>query len=600
MKALRHLSNVLLAAALVASLGCTSKSPTEPGGTPTTPKPPEPPPTVVTFDVTVTANPQELTVGSGTPSTITVTVRQTSNGQPPPDLTSVALSTNLGTFGSIAGSSETTLQLIGGRAQAVLFAGNSAGTATVRATVGGSSGGANVRISSPGTFSVTGIVPNVGGLQGGETVEITGTGFDAPVTVRIGNAAASVTSVTATRLRVITPTALAATGRTLGAGEQAVTNVEVNINVNESNPQSAVLTNGFTYAAGGGGGQPNIFSLSPTTGSNDGGTRVSIVGEGFAQPLQVLFGLGATADTFNGVEATVQNVTPNQIVVVTPSARGFGQNLVNQLVNVLVKNLSTGASSIRPAAFKYGSNVLITAMGPGSGPFTGGTRVTISGQGFDDPVAVSLGGVGQFVNSVTGSEIVFTTAGILVTSCPASGFVPATGVRVVNIDTGDSDDADITFNYQVPLPHIFGVNPTSGSIGASLTITGVNFAPNVQVLFGDPTNGSSAQVISVTPTTVVVRVPTPAAGFTFNTTPCGTTGTMNVPTPISVTVRNLDGPGCFVTFTNGFLLNPSDVACHGDTPPAAQCSDGLDNDSDGFIDGFDPQCTGPADNDESS
>jgi hypothetical protein len=33
---------------------------------------------------------------------------------------------------------------------------------------------------------------------------------------------------------------------------------------------------------------------------------------------------------------------------------------------------------------------------------------------------------------------------------------------------------------------------------------------------------------------------------------------------------------------------------------APQCSDCIDNDNDGKIDGFDPECTGPADNDESS
>jgi hypothetical protein len=31
-----------------------------------------------------------------------------------------------------------------------------------------------------------------------------------------------------------------------------------------------------------------------------------------------------------------------------------------------------------------------------------------------------------------------------------------------------------------------------------------------------------------------------------------------------------------------------------------QCSDGIDNDGDGLIDGFDPECTGPLDNNESS
>src|SRR4051794_26985917 len=33
---------------------------------------------------------------------------------------------------------------------------------------------------------------------------------------------------------------------------------------------------------------------------------------------------------------------------------------------------------------------------------------------------------------------------------------------------------------------------------------------------------------------------------------------------------------------------------------STQCSDGIDNDHDGFIDSADPECTGPIDNDEKS
>ena len=40
------------------------------------------------------------------------------------------------------------------------------------------------------------------------------------------------------------------------------------------------------------------------------------------------------------------------------------------------------------------------------------------------------------------------------------------------------------------------------------------------------------------------------------------------------------------------------VLCDGDTP--CECSDGIDNDGDGQIDGFDVECTGPYDNDEGS
>jgi hypothetical protein len=354
MKALRSLSSLLLAAAIGLAAACSSSSPSEPGSGPApTPKPPDPPPTVTTYNISVAANPADLAVGSGTPSTVTVTVTASDTGQAPPDLTNVELTTTLGSFGVAGGPATTTLQLVNGRAQAVLFAGASAGTATVRAAVGSSAGAANVRISSPGTFFLSGVTPNVGGLQGGETLDITGGGFDPPVTVQIGQAAATVLSVTPSRIRVLTPTAIAATGQDLGAGQSAVTNIQVQINVNEASPQSATLSNAFTYAAGGGGSQPRIFSVSPTTGSNDGGTRVTIVGEGFVQPLQVLFGLG-NAGGFNGVEATVQSVTPNQIVVISPAARGFGGDLVNQLVNVLIRNLNTGANALSAGAFRYG------------------------------------------------------------------------------------------------------------------------------------------------------------------------------------------------------------------------------------------------------
>src|SRR5918999_170487 len=232
--------------------------------------------------------------------------------------------------------------------------------------------------------------------QGGETVTILGGGFDQPVRVTFNGAAATVRSVGPNRIVVTTPSAAAA-GVDVGVGETESVSVTVTINVNEVNQASDTLDNGFTYALGGGTDQPQVFSVSPASGTNDGGTRVTIVGTGFQAPVQVLFGLGESATSFNGVEANVVSVSSNQIVAVTPPARGFGQNLTNQVVDVLVKNVNTGFSTVSRQQFKYGVDVLITSMGPGSGPFTGGTTVTLHGQGFDDPVAVSLGGVGQSV-----------------------------------------------------------------------------------------------------------------------------------------------------------------------------------------------------------
>ena len=194
--------------------------------------------------------------------------------------------------------------------------------------------------------------------------------------------------------------------------------------------------------------------------------------------------------------------------------------------------------------------------------------------------------------------------------CPEDGIISAEGVSVVNIETGDGDEADLTFNYIVPLPVIFGVSPISGNVGSNVTISGRDFAPNVQVIFGNATSGSSAQINSSSSSSISVRVPAAPQGFTFIQEPCdgdgdgNPGGQRNAPTPISVTVRNLDGTGCDVTLTNAFTLNPPNTTCSGDTtapePPPAACNDGFDNDSDGFIDAADPQCTGPTDTSETS
>lgn len=608
-------SFLLFGLALAVAVGCQSDSPTEPsgGGQTITPKPPEP---VVSTSLSVSANPSQVLAGSNTPVTVTVDARR-SNGQTPPDQTPVTLTTTLGEFGSVgSGQTTTTVQLVNGRAQAVLFPGASVGVANVRAQLtdanGTFSGFTTVQVGQAPTFFVSSISPAVGNPQGGEEVTIHGGGFDGPVRVSFNGATAQVLSVSSNRIRVRTPSAAAA-GVSVGVGQAQAVNVSVEINVNEAGQASDALANAFTYALGGGIVQPQVASVTPSSGTNDGGTRVQILGDGFEAPVQVFFGRG-TAGAFNGVEATVESVTRNRIVAITPAARGFGQTNLNQQVDILVKNLNSGFSNIGTQLYKYGSQVLITSMGPGSGPYTGGTRVTIHGQGFDEPVAVSLGGVGQFVQSVTGTEIVIVTSGTPVAQCPSNGIITVTGVGVTNIETGDGSTADLGFNYIVPLPLIFRVNPNNGSVGTPITITGQNFAPNVQVVFGDPANGSSASTSGNTPGSISATVPTPPTGFTFRTEPCDGNGdgiaggTRNAPTPISVTVRNLDGTGCIFTLSNAFTLNPTSTTCTGDTstPPApAQCADGVDNDSDGRIDfgpnpTNDPQCTSATDNSEST
>src|SRR5688500_18019471 len=209
MKPSRIVSHLLFALALVATFGCQSDSPTEPSNVP--PANPVPPVPVTTFAITVTASPGQLTAGSGTGSTITIDVRRTDTGQPPPDLTPVTVTTNIGSFGAFgSGTREVTLQLVNGRAQPVLFADTSVGTATVRAVLGPSAGATNVAIGQAGTFFISSVTPSIGTPQGGEEVSILGGGFDNPVRVTFNGAAAQVRSVTPTRIRVLVPPAAAA------------------------------------------------------------------------------------------------------------------------------------------------------------------------------------------------------------------------------------------------------------------------------------------------------------------------------------------------------------------------------------------------------
>jgi hypothetical protein len=575
MRLFRNATALLAASVLAAALGSCTSSPTEPKSPPVTSKPPVP---QTTYSITVTANPQNVTAGSGGSSTITVEVRNNDTGQPPADGSQVTLVTSLGSFNSATSSTQSlTLALVNGRASANLFSSTDVGTAAVTASFGGSTGAANVHFTSAATFFVSSVSPNNGDAAGGQTVTVLGGGFSQPVRVTFGGAAATVRSVTPTQIVVVTPSAAAA-GAPVQVGQTSSVGVTVTNHVNQPDQQTDGIDRGFTYSVGGngGGGQPAVFAVNPASGANEGGTRVTITGTGFQAPVQVLFGIGNSASNFNGIEATVVSVTPTQIVAITPAATGFGQVLLNKVVDILVKNVNSGFSGIGAQQFKYGTNVQITAMGPGGGSYLGGTRVTIDGSGFEGPVAVSFSfsnpnvSVAQQVLSVSGTQIIILTSPApLPTTCPKNGLVSANSVSVTNINNGDNATANIGFNFQLPTPVITGLSPNSGGIGASITIQGRDFTPqNMGVTFGSGGTGSSAQVTGGTASTISVIVPTPPQGFTFNTVPCGNGGTQNAPTPISVNVTDLS-TGCATAFTNGFLLNPSDTTCQNQqqTPP---------------------------------
>ena len=381
---------------VLAFASCTTDSPTEPqqvpapsGGGTTNPS--------TTWNITITSSRTQLEVGSDRSTTLTIRVRDSVNGALPPDGAVVTVTTTLGEFGVAgSGATSTTASTAARPAQVLLFPGDEEGTATVTARLESSFGQISIPIvvvptipdatptPEPDVFFVERVEPDEGSPDGGDIVRILGQEFESPVRVTFGGLPADVLSVTSNAIRVRTPRNDAvppppAIGR-------LPVDVTVTINVNEVREATDTLASGFTYTRGDVGVQPVIFSVTPNIGPNEGGTRITINGDGFADPVQVTFEAGSSV-----LEAQVESVARTQIVVISPPAVGFGNDLRNQQVDIRVKNQLNGLEVVRTDAFRYGVAFSVFAVDPSSGPFTGGTRVTMFGEGFDEPLVVDFG-----------------------------------------------------------------------------------------------------------------------------------------------------------------------------------------------------------------
>jgi hypothetical protein len=540
-------------------VGCSSDDPKTPTAPPASPVPPVTP---ITYSVTVTPSKSGLIVNTSDFLTVTITAARTDTGAAPANLTPITLTTTLGSFGSASGPQTLDLELVNGQVQVVLFPGTTVGTATLRAQVGNSVGFGSVRIAEEqvATFFISSVSPNTGSPQGGETVDIFGGGFDPPLRVTFNGVAATVLSSNGSRISVRTP----ALAGGLPAGETQPVTVTATINLNEDGEANDSLPSGFTYVNGGGGGilQPTIFSLTPASGPNEGGTQVAINGDGFESPVQVKFGDSVGTTDVNGQEAQILSVSRTRIVVLSPrtlAAGSSGHPVPNELSDVLVKNLNTGRATIASSAFKYGNEVVITSIGPGEGPATGGQQVTLFGQGFDEPVAVGLANVAQQVLSVSGTEIVVLTVPVVISGC-ADKSGPS---QVTNIETGDTATGP-TYIYRAPKPIITGVSPGSGSQngGTNVTISGVGFTSPSIVEFVIGGQSYSAGVGAITSSTIAATSPAIPNGAICSGT-CDDDadtiqGTRCTAAAAGIRVTS-PTTGCTNTLAGVFLVTPANV-----------------------------------------
>nr|BAL56797.1 hypothetical conserved protein [uncultured prokaryote] len=309
---------------------------------------------------------------------------------------------------------------------------------------------------------------------------------------------------------------------------------------------SATATNAFRFSA-----QqlpPLIYSLQPSSGSARGGEVVTIYGANFEEPIKVEFSPGGVAQ--------VVDVPPGgtQITVVTP------QNSLpldaDTSASVTVTSLfGTGRDQTvtKANAFTFKAEVttpVLYALSPNSGPIEGGTRVTIFGSGFQYPVQVLFGDREAQVISSNFNEIVCIAPSI----APSQPGTPTTvQVSVKNILTGKTSSNTLPYRYGEAM-FVSAITPNTGYILGwnPATIYGQGFVAPVQVLVTVGGITKEAQVLSVSGTSIQVKMPpfaeavgdqgcTPVAA-TFTVTNIGSNLTATGPVYTYLCSGGISGP----------------------------------------------------------
>ncbi len=569
----RQLGVLGLAAALLA--GCDS-SPTEPKSPARTPQP-----AAAQGQLTITlsgAEGNQLSVGASA----VIEIRS------PIASVEVGISTDLGNFGTDGGGNPIRVASVAvdanGRGQIPFFAGDTSGIANIVANLGeDTTEPLQVTITAGPLLFLSGVDPHFGLPRGGDRVTLHGQGFSTeparPMRVTFGGALAEIDTdidpVTATLCVVVTPQSK----EPVPVGQTLV--VDVTVTIAATDTQEAMtdtLEGAFTYAHGDSPIGPAVYSVVPATGSNQGGDRVTLNGTGFEKPVYVAFGFGATPADFNGSEAEVRNVRKASIVVTTPRAR---PSMLNQAVDVLVRNLETGLATVAPAIFTYVEQGVISDIQPRNASYTGtfnADAVVITGQGFDRRSSLTIEFGGGVQPGGTVSEDGTTIRYEEIEAVSVQDCAPPSGpVIVSNLVTGEIAQSSAIFSYLAESPSLLAIDPPEGPEGGGIevTLTGV-FSEQELVAASLLVNGTNALIIAGDESTIIFRAP--AFTGSFEETPCdGGAGNQYVPAAVDVELVYLT-TGCRDRVAGFFSYRPADASCRLQQPPVPSFAFGPDPD----------------------
>jgi len=294
---------------------------------------------------------------------------------------------------------------------------------------------------------IASVSPASGPNAGGTRLTVRGTDLDKGCHVYVCGIAAAVTWKSREEIEVVTP--------------PVTRDGLVEVRIVNTDEQITALASAFRYDAPL--PPPALGAVSPGSGSQVGGTRVTLFGDDFAEGAVVRFA---------GADAETRFVTRKQLEATAPAYAGSGEVAV-EVVN------PDGVSATLEAAFVYEARPAptIASVTPQMGPTTGGTKVVIEGTNFTKDAQVHVGREhpkDQAFKSAT--EIHFVTA-----PRKAAGVVDVE-VAVPGVPRATLKNA---FRYDaVPAPVITSVAPSAGGVagGTEMTIAGKNFRKDSIVL----------------------------------------------------------------------------------------------------------------------
>jgi len=356
------------------------------------------------------------------------------------------------------------------------------GAGTVHARVSNVAGSSPITAASVYSYVpvVTSVSPDAGAVGGGAPVTIAGVGFSGATAVDFGATAATGFDVVSD-----TEITVAAPAVTLPAGELADP-VDVRVTTpGGTSPTSA--SDVFTYIA-----PAVVTGVSPEMGPATGGTTVTISGAGFIGAAHVRFG-ASTATSFQVTSTT-------KITARVPAGIG--------VVTVSVLNASGAASS--SGTFSYVP--VVSSLTRHTGPATGGTKVTISGNGFTASVVRAVDFDSTPAKTVTVVNPTTITA-------VAPGGAGAVDVTVTTVGGSSVPSTGGRFTY---VPVVSGVSPAGGPAtgGSTVTVTGAGFVAPATVTFGGV---AATGVAVVNSTEITVKAPAGSGAVPVAVTSSGRT-----------------------------------------------------------------------------